>query len=128
MTDDKTGPDPIQSAEALYYDVAKLVEEEPANTHLIEAQVHGAYHLISLYARAKELAKAQSLFDQITDAIIRNPDRPGFRDMKGGVQSHSLLHTAMRGSSTKCGRYTMRLRRWQRNFQQSRACESIRRI
>src|SRR5580693_8966299 len=59
--------DSIGTAEALYSDVVKLVKE------------------IALYARVKDLDKAQSLFDEITEAITRNPEHPGFREMKAGV-------------------------------------------
>ena len=100
---------PVRTAEALYRDVAKLAERDPKNKDLLEAQIHGATHLISLYARSKELTKAQSLFDEITEAISKNPDIPGFREMKAGVAVPlSLLRTALRDSSTRCAISIMR--------------------
>src|SRR5882672_398775 len=85
MTTNATSGDPLRTAEALYRDLVELAIKAPQNTELLEAQIHGATHLISLYVRSKELAKAQSLFDEITESISKNPEIPGFRQMKAGV-------------------------------------------
>src|ERR1700732_4812222 len=85
MTANPTSGDLVGTAEALYQDLAALAAKDMESKDLLEAQIHGATHLISLYARSKELAKAQSLFDEITEVTSRNPGNAGLRQMKAGV-------------------------------------------
>src|SRR5437763_1231995 len=80
----ETTLDALQTAEALYNDVSQLAKTDPKNKRLLETQVHGATHLISLYARSRQFDRAESLFSEVTDILTKNPEQR-FRDAKAGV-------------------------------------------
>jgi hypothetical protein len=84
MTANETASDPVHTAETLYNDVIGLVAADPEDKRLLETQIHGATHLISLYARAQHFDKAQSRFDEITNILSTHPD-PDFRESKASA-------------------------------------------
>jgi hypothetical protein len=75
----------VSSAEAFYRDLVALRQQDLTNKELLEHQVHGAGHLISLYARSGAFDKAQSLFDEIGGVVSGNPDQENLREMRAAV-------------------------------------------
>jgi hypothetical protein len=84
MITEESSYDPLHTAETLYNDVTKLAIADPENKRLRETQIHGATHLISLYARAKQFDKAEWVFGEITNILSTHPE-PDFREFKASV-------------------------------------------
>jgi hypothetical protein len=74
----------IADAESLYNDVVALVARDPDNEELLDNQVHGAMHLISVEARNKRFDKAQSLFDE-TAELVERKNSPRLRAMYADI-------------------------------------------
>ena len=48
MTANETASDAVHTAETLYNDVIRLVAADPEDKRLLETQIHGARHFVSL--------------------------------------------------------------------------------
>jgi len=78
----------VETAENLYHDLVCLAREDPNNSPLLESQVQGATHLLSLYAQTKAFIKADKLFNEITHLVSQTPESPAsssLREMTAAV-------------------------------------------